>query len=113
MSGFDALILGITKTMFPYFCGWLLFRLIAKQNNPFRRPIEINKRPRWFLALWSGLVMGAVFGTPLIGHVTGDYLGWWLLKTILFILYCIPGLLIYGVLKWRGKGNKKENTSNN
>ncbi len=99
----DVIILGVVGTVVPYFIGWLVFRFIAKQNHPFKKPTEVGKRPRWFLALWIGLTIGAVLSMPIISVERSDVLGRVALKSIFFILFMTPGLISYWVYKRKVK----------
>jgi hypothetical protein len=97
-----AAMTGFFGTFIAYFIGWLVFRLIAKQNNPMKKPTDIQIRPRWFLALWTGLMVGVVLSMPIIG-LGGDLFGEVVVRLVFFIMFLIPGLIGYWVYKRKVK----------
>ncbi|MBM3272712.1 hypothetical protein FJY94_05605 [Candidatus Kaiserbacteria bacterium] len=94
----SAVIIGWLRTLVSWGSGWLIFYAITKQTNPFKKPQEITKRPKWFLALYFGLVAGAVFLTPLHG-VGDDLVEHFAVKTGLLILYMVPGFIGFFIYK--------------
>ena len=102
MSNSGIVLIGFAGTLIPYFVGWFVFRFITKQNNPFKKPKEVEKRPRWFLALWTGLGIGAVFSMPLVG-MDGDILGETVVRIAFFIIFFIPGLIGYWLYRRKVK----------
>ncbi len=99
----DVVILGAVRTVVPFFIGWLVFRFIANKTYPFKKPTKIEKRPRWFLAFWIGLMIVVVLSTPLINIEKSDVLGQVVLKSVFFILFIIPGLIGYWMYKRKVK----------
>ena len=93
-----AAIAGLGSTIIPYAFSWLVFYALTKQANPFKKPEEMQKRPKWLLSLWLGLTLGGILAVPSVG-VKNDFLGNVVLKAIFFILFMIPGVIGYCVYK--------------
>lgn len=93
-----AVMAGLGGTLISYGFAWFVFYALTKQANPFKKPEEIHKRPKWFLSLWLGLILGGILAMPSMG-VKNDFLDNLILKTASFILYMIPGVIGYFVYK--------------
>jgi hypothetical protein len=94
----SAVMAGLSGTFISYALAWLVFYALTEQANPFKKPEEIQKRPKWFLSLWLGLVLGGVLAMPSMG-VKNDSLDNLILKTMSFVLYMLPGTIGYLVYK--------------
>lgn len=92
--------------------GWLLFYMMAKQKNPFKKPEELHKRPKWLLALGAGSMLGWILSSPVTGIAHDDLLGAFLIKAVFFVLAMIPVVIGFLVYKFRiGKAMKNATTS--
>ncbi len=49
------MILTLFKYCLPALLGYILFVGIAGRFIPFRRPLDLDERPPWFLGLWTGI----------------------------------------------------------
>jgi len=92
--------------------GWLMFYMMTKQKNPFKKPEELHKRPKWLLALGTGLMLDGTLSSPVIGIAHDDLLGAFLIKAVFFVLAMIPVVIGFLVYKFRiGKAMKNATTS--
>lgn len=84
-----AAIAAMFKVIVPWCLGWFTFYLLTKQANPFKKPEALAKRPKWFLSLGLGLLIGATFSSPTIG-IENDFLGMAIVKTTFLAIFMIP-----------------------
>ena len=87
-----AAIAAMFKVIVPWCLGWFTFYLLTKQANPFKKPEALAKRPKWFLSLGLGLLIGATFSSPTIG-IENDFLGMAIVKTTFLAIFMIPVFL--------------------
>ncbi len=90
-----AIFLGIGKIVVSLSIAWVIFYLLTKQKNPFKPPVELIKRPKWFLSNWVSVVLGLMLLLPITGVSHDDILGKWAVKITLSIVYIIPGFIVY------------------
>ncbi len=88
--------------------GWLVFYLITKQVNPFSKPDDLSKRPRWFLGIALGLDITFTYSMSLVGDANSDAVSRFVVRTAFFIFYLIPILIFY--LFYRHKSKKAVNS---
>lgn len=83
--------------------GWLVFYLVSKQFNPFSKPDDPSKRPRWFLALGLGLGVVFIYSMSLHSVSSSDTAGQFVVKTVFFTIYLVPILFGYIFYKYKVK----------
>lgn len=92
--------------------GWLVFYMMTKQKNPFKKPEELHKRPKWLLALGTGLMLGGISSSPVTGIAQEDLSGAFAIKAVLFVFSMIPVVIGFLLYKYR-IGNAIKNATTN
>lgn len=103
-----ATITALGGTVVPWGLGWLTFYLLTKQINPFKKPEALSMRPKWFLSLGFGLLIGATFASPTIG-MENDLLGRAIVKIVFLFIFMIP--VFFGYIFYRRKIRRAINNS--
>lgn len=79
--------------------GWLFFFLLARQVNPFSKPKELLKRPRWIFSLGIGLLTTNIFMMKLVGDANTDLISRIVIKGAFFLIGFIAMTVIYFIYR--------------
>ena len=89
--------------------AYVLFFLIARQKNPFKKPVEPGKRPKWLLGFGAGLCLLTVIWMPVTGVLGEDIAGRIVLKTVMFCFYMLFVFSFYFIYKIKIKRKLDKN----
>jgi len=105
-----AALVALINLVVSYAFAWLVFYAFTRQANPFKKPEELQKRPKWFLSLWLSVLLGSVLDSPTTAS-KDDFLGNVVIKTVYFVFFMLPGMLGYLVYKIKIKKAMKSTGS--
>jgi len=101
-----ALVKGAVKTFIPYLFGYLFFFFITKQRNPFSKPVDIEQRPKWLFSLILAFDIVAT-GTHTVNINDGDFLGYLVIKSLLFFIGVVFATFVFFIYRWRVRRNTR------